>query len=471
MGPVGFSGKRRHSFVRTRGFQIHGCGVTCVRRIGWIVAAVVLFFSAQISATDNSVLRERRQRAAKQFHDGILFVHALSRLDIAADGYRQDPYFYYLTGLENSIGGILAIEGKSQESWLFLPSKPPFTKSGLKPPVMPGADAARGLEIDHVVDWSELEGFLAARGSSPLPLYYANDVSGFDEMPANLLSPKAPQAALWVQVILQKWPTFAAKESSDALNALMNVQGPAEVVALRSAAKATVEAFNAGMRTIRPGVSQRSVESAVESACWNAGAHGSSFWPWAMTGENAVFPKPFTSLGRYDHLNAAMRAGDLVRLDVGCEWEHYIGDLGRTVPVSGRYRDDQRETWNIFVAAYRKAAPTLRDGTNVDKVYEVWRTELLSHRAAAKSPLAQHAIDSWSKRENIPHWQIHTTNLVAGWPPDPFRAGMTVNFEPIASVDGQGFFLEDMYLITKDGAEILTPGVPYTAEEIEAAMR
>ena len=48
---------------------------------------------------------------------------------------------------------------------------------------------------------------------------------------------------------------------------------------------------------------------------------------------------------------------------------------------------------------------------------------------------------------------------------------MTVNFEPIASVDGQGFFLEDMYLITQDGAELLTPGVPYTAEQIETAMR
>jgi Xaa-Pro aminopeptidase len=48
---------------------------------------------------------------------------------------------------------------------------------------------------------------------------------------------------------------------------------------------------------------------------------------------------------------------------------------------------------------------------------------------------------------------------------------MTVNFEPIASVDSQGFFLEDMYLITKEGAELLTPGVPYSAEQIEAAMR
>jgi Xaa-Pro aminopeptidase len=436
----------------------------------WLFLFVITAVACAV-ATDVATLRERRQHAATAFHDGILLVHALSRLDITADGYRQDPYFYYLTGLENSIGSILAIEGKSGESWLFLPSQPPFTKSGLKPQVRPGSEAAKQWGIDQVVDWSELESFLAARARSPLPIYYANDISGFDEVPANLLSPKNPKAPLWVQVILQKWPSFSAKESSDALNAVMNVQTPEESSALRSAAHATVAAYTAGMRAIHPGVSQHSVESAVVSACWGAGAHGVSFWPWAMAGENAVFPKPFTSLGLYDHLNVDMRAGELVRLDVGCEWEHYIGDLGRTVPVSGHYDNDQRETWNIFVAAYRKAAATLKDGTNVDKVYEAWRTELLSHRAEAKSPLAQRAIDSWSKRENVPHWQIHTTNLLAWGPPDPFRAGMTLNFEPIASVDGQGFFLEDMYVITKDGAENLTPGVPYTAEEIEAAMR
>jgi len=113
----------------------------------------------------------------------------------------------------------------------------------------------------------------------------------------------------------------------------------------------------------------------------------------------------------------------------------------------------------------------LHEGVTVDQVYEAWRKELTSHRESAKSPLAQHAIDSWSDRKNVPFWQVHTTNLVAAYPSGPFKAGTTINFEPIASVDGQGFFLEDMYLITKDGAELLTPGVPYSAEDIEAAMR
>jgi Xaa-Pro aminopeptidase len=190
-----------------------------------------------------------------------------------------------------------------------------------------------------------------------------------------------------------------------------------------------------------------------------------------MAGGNAVFPHPFTSLARYDHLDQNMRTGDLVRLDVGCEWDHYIGDLGRTVPVSGHYNEDQRETWNIFVAAYRAGAAALGDGVTVDQIFETWRSELLRHRSSAKSLLAQHAIDSWADRKNVPYWQVHTTNLMAGLPIGPLREGTTINYEPIASVDGQGFFLEDMYLITKNGTELLTPGMPYTADEIEAAMR
>ena len=85
--------------------------------------------------------------------------------------------------------------------------------------------------------------------------------------------------------------------------------------------------------------------------------------------------------------------------------------------------------------------------------------------------MAKQAIDAWSKRENLPFWGPHTINLDAGFIDGPLRAGMTIAFEPIASIGGQGFYLEDMFLITKNGAELLTPGVPYSADEIETAMR
>ena len=44
---------------------------------------------------------------------------------------------------------------------------------------------------------------------------------------------------------------------------------------------------------------------------------------------------------------------------------------------------------------------------------------------------------------------------------------MVVAFEPMLAVEGQGFYLEDMILVTTTGYEILTPGLPYTAMEVE----
>jgi Xaa-Pro aminopeptidase len=440
-------------------------------RSSGLIVTLALMSLACSAAAQPSVGVERRQRAASVCRDGIVLLHASSVLDLAADGFRQDPYFYYFTGLGNTVGAVLAIDGKSGESWLFLPSKPPFLKRGLQPEVQPGVEASQRLGIEHVVDWSEMESFFSARAAQATVLYFADAGFEFDELPPNLLSPKSPTAPIWLQPILQKWPTFEAKDASTRIQTLMEVQNADEIVALRTAAKTTVAALMAGLHAIRPNVSQRSVEAVVESTCWNEGGRGTAFWPWAMAGENAVFPQPFFSMVRYDHLNRTMLSGELVRLDVGCEWAHYTGDLGRTVPVSGHYADDQRETWNIFVAAYLSGAKALREGVTVDQVFEAWRKELVNHRAFAKSQLAQHAIDSWADRKNIPFWQVHTTNLVAAYPSGPLKAGTTINFEPIASVDGQGFFLEDMYLITKDGAERLTPGVPSSAEDIEAAMR
>src|SRR5271156_3573961 len=137
-----------------------------------LILAMLFITSSCTAAIDSNVGRERRQRAATAFHDGVLLLHANSELDATADGFRQDPYFYYFTGLGNTVGAVLAIDGKSGESWLFLPSNPPFSRIGLQPEVQPGPEAALRLGIEHVVDWSELEGFLASHAGQAPPLYY-----------------------------------------------------------------------------------------------------------------------------------------------------------------------------------------------------------------------------------------------------------------------------------------------------------
>lgn len=437
------------------------------------ICALVLFLAGcyVAQAVDSAELRARLERAEDAFADGVVLLHATSALTSSGDGFRQSPLFYYFTGLENTEGAILAIDGKSRQSLLFLPTKPAFASIGMSPEAQPGQEAAQRLAINHVVDWSELSNFLAQQSAQSARVYYAPEDFTYAELPQDFLHPKALDAPGWLQIILKRYPGLDPHEAAAKIDALLTVQSEEEVAALRLAGKASVIAWTAGLRTIRPIESQRNVEATVEKACWNAGAHGPSFWPWAMSGESGVLPKPFLSLVRYDHLNQMMKPGDLVRLDVGCESSHYLGDFGRTVPVSGHFSEEQRETWTIFVAAYLASLAELRAGSSVTAVFDAWRRELVSHRAAARSSMAQRAIDLWSDQKNIPYWQVHNTNLLYTAPTEPFRAGMTVNFEPIASIDGQGFYLEDMFLITKDAPQILTPGGPYSAEEIEAAMR
>lgn len=69
-----------------------------------------------------------------------------------------------------------------------------------------------------MVDWSELNGFLSRQGAG-VRIYYAADVAEYPELPANLLSAKAPEAPLWIQGILHKYPAFEVKEVRRDVNA------------------------------------------------------------------------------------------------------------------------------------------------------------------------------------------------------------------------------------------------------------
>ena len=87
------------------------------------------------------------------------------------------------------------------------------------------------------------------------------------------------------------------------------------------------------------------------------------------------------------------------------------------------------------------------------------------------TPLSRKAAETLLGKDGLEWWEIHGVGLdSAEGQPEVLRAGMTVDFEPIFSVEGQGFYLEDMILVTPTGHEILTPNLPYTADEIERAV-
>jgi Xaa-Pro aminopeptidase len=55
--------------------------------------------------------------------------------------------------------------------------------------------------------------------------------------------------------------------------------------------------------------------------------------------------------------------------------------------------------------------------------------------------------------------------------PKSFQAGNVLCYEPLLTSGNQAFFVEDTFLITSAGHEVLNPALPYSPKDIERAMR
>ena len=156
-----------------------------------------------------------------------------------------------------------------------------------------------------------------------------------------------------------------------------------------------------------------------------------------------------------------MEDGDLVILDVGCEVDGYISDVGRTFPVNGTFTDIQREKLLVSTRAADAIIAAIRPGVTLRELMDV---------AYAAIP-----------DQEEPHMQTgsffgHHIGLSAGDPAlmdEPLAPGMVFTVEPwyYNHEIGVSVFVEDVILVTGDGAEVLTATLPRSPEELEALLR
>lgn len=450
--------------------------ILLISSFAYLLISLALNNARAIAETPASEFKARREQVMKRLPDGILLIHSRSIIKGEdQSGFRQDPSFYYFTGLENTLSAILAIDGTAGESRLFLPAR----LSGLAVMMQhrqpkPNSATASQLMIEHVVGWDEFASYIDRRISANPNLIIYTDTGGFfvqgESNPPGLAPIENPYL-LWQRAIESRWPKITVRSASDIINELRSTKSATEIEAMRRVGKASARALLAGLGALKPDISQREVEAEVVRECLRSGGEGPSFWPWVMTGSNAVFPTPFISFADYRLLNRIMRAGELARVDVGCALDHYEGDVGRTAPVSGRFDPGQRETWELLVRAYRAGLAVIKDGVRAEDVIAASLREVERQRASMKTSLGKKATAELLSKTGAQFWQLHGVGLESAEPgPKVLRAGMVIAFEPIFSVEGQGFYLEDMILITSDGYEILTRGLPYSADEIERAV-
>ena len=246
------------------------------------------------------------------------------------------------------------------------------------------------------------------------------------------------------------------------------VKSEIEITLLKRNAAATVQAPRAAAARIEPGATQRRVEAAVVSTCLEVGTQGPSFWPWAMSGPNSGVGNLVRAFYSANHLDREMQDGELVRVDIGCHGASYGADVGRTLPVSGRFSSTQTELWNLLVAGYLAGLDAMADGVLVADVRAASRARVRGLGPGLRTNEGREAI---AQLDTDSAWHLHGVGIESGEEALPvLRTGSVIAYEPMFSVGSDNFYLEDMILITETGHEVLSVGLPYRAAGLSVFM-
>ncbi len=409
----------------------------------------------------------RRASALERLRSGGGGVLLIPSADGVTHGetFRQLDDFLYFTGLELP-ASLLALDADAGAVTLFLPARDARFENPGRANDFPG----RPLGDDPAV--AELSGIGATRTIDDLPAALDEWVRRGSRLlvdagtPGPVDVPRPP----WVgtlgpvaSLVLRLRSDFPGAEIGNAFEvvaALRMRKSAAEVDVLRRAAEATAQGIREAAAAVRAGVDEATLQGIFEAACRRAGATRVPFTPIVKSGPNSLWPWRILA-AHTDRRNRVLQDGDVVILDVGCEVEGYVSDVGRSFPVGGRFSPVQRQKLEMITEVADAVTAAVRPGVRLADLTRV---------AYATIP------DEEERHMQTPSWFGHHIGLASGdpaLPDEPLAPGMVFTVEPwYYNHDlGVSVFVEDVVLVTAEGAEVLSRSLPRSPEELERMVR
>jgi Xaa-Pro aminopeptidase len=417
-----------------------------------------------------SVYHERRAKLLSQTGDGMVALFGYNEEDVAASvtTFHQNEQFYYLTGWNEPHAMVLLVPKVARngepagiaKEILFIPAHDYRQEKWTGPklgPDDPDAAARTGFPTVESVTLfaSELQEALKS-----FPKIYteftAQPESGEDAFQQDEVSKLRKLAPLATMADLR--PLLTTQRE---------VKSPSELALIRKAADASVEAHLAAMKAMRPAMWEYEIASLMQYEFGRRGCEWPSYPPIVGSGF-------FSTVLHYDADDHQMQTSDVVVMDVAGSYSGYTSDITRTLPVSGHFTPRQREIYDVVLGAHQAVLNAIKPGV------------MLGYRSKNREGLQQIAYDYINSHGKDLHGNSlgryfihgigHSVGLNVHDPANyeaPLQAGMVITDEPGIYIPEEkiGVRIEDMVLITPDGAELMTKRLPRTAEEIELLMK
>jgi len=214
------------------------------------------------------------------------------------------------------------------------------------------------------------------------------------------------------------------------------VKGPYEIDCLAQALRIAEESIHAVLGELKAGTTEREAVEIHEHAVAARNAT-----PYATTitfGENTALPAAYPT-------ERGLRAGDLVRFDLGCIFKGYRGDVAR-MAVLGEPDTRGQRAYDAVEAGVQAGLDAIRPGVHGGAVFEA---AVAGVRAAG-----------------LPEFRRHHAGHGIGLEPaeapwlrpggDPLEAGMVLRVEtPYYELGGFGINVKETVLVTRGGGTVV----------------
>ena len=380
--------------------------------------------------------------------------------------FRQDSYFWYLTGFNEPNAALLLLKTEQAEkAIIFLRPRDPLleTWNGRRLGV---EHAPQQLNVNKAYSIEEFATVLPKILKNLTALYYVPEIHTWGD---KLVT---ESAVSFIETL--DWRPM--------LSEMRLIKSPNEIRLMQQAGQITALAHIKAMQTTRPNRFEYEIESDLLHEFNRHCARFPSYNSIVAGGNNAC-------ILHYTENDRPLNDGDLVLIDAGCEFAMYAGDITRTFPVNGKFSQPQREIYALVLKAQKRAIELLVPGNSIkqanDEVIRI-KTQGLVDLGILKGDVDT-LIEQQAYRQfymhGLGHWlglDVHDVGNYGQEKQRILEIGMVITVEPGIYISedadvpeqykGIGVRIEDNLLMTEYGNKILTAAAPKEIADIENLM-
>jgi Xaa-Pro aminopeptidase len=404
----------------------------------------------------------RRQALAAALGTGTLVLFGRTE-PLAGIRFRQDNDFFYFTGNED-LNAAMVMNAPTGATTLFLPHQTAGEIRALGKNALENATDPKSLGLAAIQPLDALPAALSRLPASPEPVVWLRLQAGDEadinrgEHASNLarrltniggthLTEDAQRAAY----IRAQFPALQVRDVTPHIDRLRTIKSAREIQILRENGRISAEAFRRAILATRQNGFEYEIEAEATYWMFRNGIQGNSFPPIVGSGPNV-------NVWHYQNNGRQYKDGDLVVMDYGGALDYLGVDITRTWPVAGTFDDYQLRAYRCSLEAGKSIIAAMKVGATRAQTREI-----------GAAIYKKYGFPGGAGAGHYVGMSVHDVGDASR----PFAAGMVIAVEPIVEDATKQLHvrIEDTVLITENGPEILTSGVPKEVDQILALVQ